>query len=103
VVGADLIVPQHSGKRCREPHLHLAIATYALLLAAATFTINIGHPQNRLIAFLRFIQMEPAHILQYATLFVIGLLVGPRRWLETTPIRRGLTWPAVGGELGILM
>jgi len=46
--------------------------------------------------------MEPAHIPQYASLFVIGLLAGPRRWLETMPTRRGLTWLAVGAALAIM-
>ena len=72
------------------------IAAYAVLLAAATFVIQIWYPQDRWIGFLGFIQMEPAHIPQYASLFVIGILAGPRRWIETMPTRRGLAWLAVG-------
>jgi glucans biosynthesis protein C len=96
-------VPQDTGKRYREPPSHLAIATYALLLAAATFVIRIWYPQDRWIAFLGFMQMEPAHIPQYASLFVIGLFAGPRRWLETMPARRGLIWLAIGGGLAIMI
>jgi glucans biosynthesis protein C len=91
-----------TGKRYHEPPSHLAIAAYALLLAAATFVIRISYPQNRWIGFLGFIQMEPAHIPQYASLFVIGLFAGPRRWLETMPTRRGLIWLAIGGGLAIM-
>jgi len=47
--------------------------------------IRIWYPQDHWIAFLGFVQMEPAHIPQYASLFVIGLFAGPRRWLETMP------------------
>ena len=97
------IVPPDSGRRWREPPSHLAIATYAVLLAAATFTIRVWYPQDRWIAFLGFIQMEPAHLPQYASLFVIGLFAGPRRWLETIPIRRGLIWLAIGAALAIFV
>lgn len=96
-------VAQDTGKLWREPPTHLAIATYALLLAAATFVIRIWYPQDRWIAFLGFIQMEPAHIPQYVSLFVIGLFAGPRRWLETVRARRGLTWLAIGGGLAIMI
>src|SRR5215469_3278818 len=54
------------------------------------------------IAFLGFVQTEPAHIPQYASLFLIGLFAGPRRWLETMPTRRGLIWLAIGGGLAIM-
>ena len=84
------------GSAARNPPTHGAIAAYAVLLAAATFVIRIWYPQDRWIGFLGFIQMEPAHIPQYASLFVIGILAGPRRWIETMPTRRGLAWLAVG-------
>jgi glucans biosynthesis protein C len=96
-------VPRDTGELCPKPPSHLAIASYALLLAAATFLIRIRYPQNHWVAFLGFIQMEPAHIPQYASLFAIGLFAGPRRWLETMPAGRGLTWLGIGGGLAIIM
>lgn len=97
-----MVVLPDDGKLWHEPPSHLAIATYALLLAATTFIIRIWYPQNRWIAFLHFIQTEPAHLPQYLSLFVIGLLAGPRRWLETMPTRRGLVWFAIGAGLALL-
>jgi len=96
-------VPQDNGKRCREPPSNLAITAYAVLLATATFVIRIWYPQDRWIAFLGFVQMEPAHIPQYASLFVIGLFAGRRRWLDTMPTRRGLMWLSIGGGLAIVI
>ena len=96
------IMPQDNGKFWLKPPSHLAIAAYAVLLTAATFVIRIWYPQNRWIAFLHFIQMEPAHLPQYASLFVIGVFAGPRRWLETMPTRRGLVWLAIGAGLALL-
>jgi glucan biosynthesis protein C len=84
-----------------DPPSHRAIAAYAVALAAATFVIRIPYPQDRWIGFLGFIQMEPAHIAQYASLFALGVVAGPRHWLQTMPARRGLAWLAVGGGLAI--
>lgn len=98
-----LFVPRDSAERWREPPSHLAIASYALLLATATFIIRIWYPQDRWIAFLGFIQMEPAHLPQYASLFMLGVFAGPRRWLETMPAQRGLAWFAAGAGLAIMM
>jgi peptidoglycan/LPS O-acetylase OafA/YrhL len=95
-------IPADRGSAARNPPTHGIIAAYAVLLAAATFVIRIWYPQDRWIGFLGFIQMEPAHIPQYASLFVIGLLAGPRRWIETMPTQRGLAWLAVGVALAAL-
>ena len=94
-------VAKDRGLVARNPPSHGAIAAYAVLLAGATFVIRTWYPQNRWIGFLGFIQMEPVHIAQYASLFVIGLFAGPRRWLETMPTRRGLVWLPIGAGLAI--
>jgi len=78
---------------------NLAIAGYALALAIATAAIRVWYPMDRWIAFLGFIQMEPAHLPQYLSLFAIGLYAGPRRWIETMPRGRGFLWLAIGTTL----
>lgn len=95
------LVPSDSGVAMHDPPSHRAIAGYAVLLAVTTFIIRIWYPQDRWVGFIGFIQMEPAHIPQYASLFAIGLFAGPRRWLETMPARRGLVWLAIGAGLAI--
>jgi glucans biosynthesis protein C len=97
-----LIIPKDEGTMFRDPPSHAAIAAYAILLAAASFVVRIWYPQNHWIFLLGFIQMEPAHLPQYASLFAIGLFAGPRRWLETMPARRGLVWLAIGVVLAII-
>lgn len=89
------------GAVARDPPSHAAIAGYAVLLAAATWAIRIWYPQDRWIGFLGFIQMEPAHFPQYASLFAIGVFAGPRSWLETMPAGRGLIWLAIGGGIAL--
>lgn len=80
-----------------------AIFGYAVALAVASYLIRIPYPINRWIAFLGFWQMEPAHLPQYASLFVIGLIAGRGRWIETMPRARGLAWLAVGVALALLL
>jgi hypothetical protein len=80
------------GTPAMEPPSHGTIAAYAAPLAAATFVIRIWYPQDRWIGFLGYIQMEPAHLPQYASLFVIGVLAWPRRWIGSKPCRRGADW-----------
>ncbi|HML08277.1 MAG TPA: acyltransferase [Xanthobacteraceae bacterium] len=96
------LLPRDRGLAAKSPPSHAAIAGYAVLLAATTFVIRIWYPQNRWIGFLGFIQMEPAHIAQYASLFAIGIFAGPRRWLDTIPRRRGLVWLAIGAGLALV-
>jgi len=78
---------------------NLAIACYAVVLAAVTWTVRVWYPQDLWVAFLGFIQVEPAHWPQYASLFVLGLCAGRNAWLESMPTRRGLGWLMVGGTL----
>lgn len=85
------------------PPTSLAIFAYAVALAVATMLIRVWFPVNDWIGFLGFIQMEPAHLPQYASLFVIGVLAGRGRWIETMPAARGLAWLGVGGGLALLL
>ncbi len=85
------------------PPSSLAIIVYAVALAAVSYAIRLVFPVNAWIAFLGFIQMEPAHLPQYASLFVIGLIAGRGRWIETMPRRQGLVWLAWGVGLSVFL
>jgi len=100
--GLRAVLPRRSDAAVGNPPSNTAITCYAVLLSAATFIIRIWYPQDRWIAFLGFIQMEPAHIAQYASLFAIGVYAGPRRWIETMPARRGMAWLAIGIGLAVV-
>ncbi|HUK81592.1 MAG TPA: acyltransferase [Verrucomicrobiae bacterium] len=94
-----LVAPGRAAKQpvvAPAPPSNRAILAYAVALAVATYVIQFWYPQDRWIAFLGFIQMEPKHWPQYGSLFVIGLVAGRGRWIETMPRRRGLAWLAIG-------
>jgi peptidoglycan/LPS O-acetylase OafA/YrhL len=84
------------------PPRDAAIVAYAIGLTLVTVVIRQWYPQDTWIGLFRFIQMEPAHIAQYASLFAIGCYAGPKGWIATMPTRRGLAWLAVGCALAAL-
>jgi glucan biosynthesis protein C len=79
-----------------------AIAAFALAVSAAMVLIRHWFPVDHWIAFLGFIQMEPAYLPQYLAFFVIGIHAGPRRWMESMPRRRGFAWLTLGAAMVIL-
>ena len=76
------------------------IIAYILVLGLVTYLVrqSWGFPINRWIRFLGFIQMEPAHIPQYASLFVIGILAYRWSCLPSVTTPRNMLWfvPAIG-------
>jgi len=76
---------------------HLAIAVYTLCLALATIVVRHWYPIVRWVFI--GVPAELAHLPQYASLFVFGLLAYRHRWLEDIPPRIGRVWLAVGLSL----
>lgn len=74
----------------------LALFIYAVLLAGASGLIRFPYGVDHWVAFLGFIQMEPAHIPQYLSLFVFGTMAHRRGWLTTMPAARGYRWLGIG-------
>jgi surface polysaccharide O-acyltransferase-like enzyme len=94
------------GLRVRVPRIpvpgHRAIFGYALLLAGVTVIVRAaGFSVDRWVTVLGVIPVEVAHLPQYASLFVIGLLAARGRWLSDFPTRTGTFWLAVGLALSV--
>ncbi|HEU4965372.1 MAG TPA: acyltransferase family protein [Bacilli bacterium] len=84
-----------------RPPTNGAILLYALVLAVVTFVVRIEYPIDRWAGFLGFIQTEFAHLPQYASLFVLGVMAYRRNWFENIPARTGYLWLAVGVVLAL--
>jgi peptidoglycan/LPS O-acetylase OafA/YrhL len=82
-------------------HRHLVV--FALLLAAATFIVRIWYPIDWWVGILGFIQSEPAHLPQYASLYVLGLAAAGKGWLKSMPTSLGRTWLVVALTLAAIM
>jgi glucan biosynthesis protein C len=80
-----------------------AVALYVLALAVVGSLVRIPFPQDRWIDPLGLIPTEPAHLPQYASLFVIGLIAGRGRWFETIRPGLGARWFAVGVVAFLMM
>jgi glucans biosynthesis protein C len=87
------ISPSLLSSRKRIIRLDTIIA-YTLLLGLVTSIMRTvaGFPMDRWIGFLGFIQMEPAHIPQYLSLFVIGVLAYRWFFLESISRPRNIYW-----------
>lgn len=74
-----------------------------LFIAALGFVTDLmrtswGFPIDRWIFFLGFVQMEPAHLPQYLSLFVLGILAYRRSFLDALTRPRNMLWfiPGLG-------
>lgn len=80
----------------REAPSDLALLAYALGLAGVSYLVRLSWPIDRWLGFLGFIQMEPAHLPQYASLFFLGFLAYRQNWALTMPTARGQRWLLIG-------
>lgn len=92
-------VPSLSITTTRHARLYIIIP-YILVLGVITHLLRTawGFPTDRWIAFLGFIQMEPAHIPQYLSLFIFGILAYRWSFLESITTPRNILWlvPGIG-------
>lgn len=80
----------------------LIIVLFAVTLSLLTFAVRIWYPIDRWVGFLGFIQAEYAHVPQYASFFVIGILAYRKNWVHNLPKSSGKTWFAIGLSLAAL-
>ncbi|MFB0519188.1 MAG: acyltransferase family protein [Acidobacteriota bacterium] len=75
---------------------HRAILGYTLTLAVVTAVVRIWYPINSWERVLRLVPAEFAHLPQYLSLFVIGIVAYRRDWLRRLPTTTGMTWLGIG-------
>jgi len=75
---------------------HGAIVAYTIGLAVATFLVRVAFPVDRWVDVAPLLRVEPAHVPQYATFFVLGILASRGDWLRRLPSRTSMPWFALG-------
>ncbi|MEM7650390.1 MAG: acyltransferase family protein [Cyanobacteria bacterium P01_A01_bin.70] len=95
-------VAQRRSARFMPPPGHRLIVTYWLSLSLITFLVRIHYPIDRWVNLLGWVPAELAHLPQYGSLFVLGIVAYRHRWLRQMPTARGLTWLWVGVGAGLL-
>lgn len=73
-----------------------AILVYAVALGVVGALVRIWYPQDAWVRIGWLIPAEPAHLPQYASLFLIGLVAGRGGWFKDLADAVGLRWFAVG-------
>ncbi|MBE9139200.1 acyltransferase family protein [Nodosilinea sp. LEGE 07088] len=85
-----------------QPPGHGSILIYWLGLSIITFLVRINYPIDRWIDVLGVLPTEMAHLPQYVSLFVLGIMAYRQNWVGRMPISRGLIWLGVGLGAGFL-
>jgi hypothetical protein len=75
---------------------NLAILGYVVALALVTFVVRIDYPIDRWVPVLGIMPAEIAHLPQYGSMFVIGLVAYRGDWLRKMPTRTGMLWLVIG-------
>ncbi len=72
------------------------VLVYTLALAVADVLVRAVFPQDVWVRILWLVPAEPAHMPQYVSLFVIGIVAGRGHWFTELPSAIGKRWFAVG-------
>jgi fucose 4-O-acetylase-like acetyltransferase len=84
------------GERPIAPPSHRTLLLYTLALAGITFLVRIEYPIDRWVELLGVIPAEIAHLPQYLSLFIIGIVAYRNNWLRTMPTGSGMIWLGIG-------
>jgi glucans biosynthesis protein C len=78
------------------PPNHGRIVVYTLGLAVISFLVRTVFPIDRWVYLAPFIRAELAHVPQYLSLFVLGIVAYRRDWFGQLPTAVGMVWLRVG-------
>ncbi|MHA1549631.1 MAG: acyltransferase family protein [Alphaproteobacteria bacterium] len=74
----------------------LSILAFVIALAVVGALVRSAYPQDVWVRIFWIIPAEPAHLPQYFSMFVIGIVAGRQRWLEELPTAVGIRWLFIG-------
>lgn len=85
-----------SPTRAYRPPGDREILLYTLALAIIDVLVRTVFPQDAWIRILGLVPAEPAHMPQYVSLFVIGIVAGRGQWFTRLPSAVGVRWFVIG-------
>ncbi|MEM9905587.1 MAG: acyltransferase family protein [Cyanobacteria bacterium P01_D01_bin.44] len=80
----------------RQVPSQAAMLAYLVGLTAVTFIVRIDYPIDRWVNIFGFLPAEVAHLPQYSSLFVLGIMAYRHHWLERMATSQGFTWLGIG-------
>lgn len=75
---------------------HRAILGFTIALAIVSFLVRIWFSIDEWVDLAPFVWVEPAHLPQYLSMFIFGIMAAKGDWLRQMPARTGFTWLTVG-------
>ncbi|MEM7066414.1 MAG: acyltransferase family protein [Cyanobacteria bacterium P01_B01_bin.77] len=72
------------------------MVAYLLSLTSITFLVRIKYPIDRWVQLFGCVPTEVAHLPQYASLFVIGIMAARCSWLRQITKTQGFLWLGIG-------
>jgi fucose 4-O-acetylase-like acetyltransferase len=78
------------------PPGHRQLLGYALGLAVVAFIVRLAFPIDRWVEPAPFVRAELAHVPQYLSLFIFGIMAYRRDWLRQLPAKTGMVWLTIG-------
>ncbi|MGF1480419.1 MAG: acyltransferase family protein [Cyanophyceae cyanobacterium] len=81
---------------------HQTILVYLLSLTVVTFIVRIQYPIDQWVNLFGILPTEVAHLPQYVSLFMLGIVAYRRRWLEGMARWRGYIWLGIGLSAALL-
>ena len=85
-----------SGTRTFAPPSNRAVLIYALALGLVGALVRTRYPQDVWVNILGVVPAELAHLPQYVSLFVIGIVAGRNGWFTRIAPAIGKLWLAIG-------
>jgi peptidoglycan/LPS O-acetylase OafA/YrhL len=75
---------------------HRAIIAFVVALALVTWLVRGWYPIDEWVPLLFIVAAEPAHLPQYVSLFVLGIIAYRGDWLRRWSVRLGAIWLSIG-------
>lgn len=83
-------------QRSLPPPGHAAILTFAAALIVITWVVRWWFPVDTWVPLFFVLPTEPANVVQYVSLFILGILAFRNDWFQRTARSVGLMWLVIG-------
>jgi peptidoglycan/LPS O-acetylase OafA/YrhL len=88
--------PGGTARRLRRPPTNAAILGFVVALALATWVVRWWFPVDEWVPLLFVLTAEPANLIQYVSLFTLGIVASRNDWFRRLPTATGMVWLGIG-------
>ncbi|MFT4416677.1 acyltransferase family protein [Fredinandcohnia humi] len=81
---------------------HLSLVSFVVIVSIITYIVRIKYPIDHWMGLLGIIQTELAHLPQYVSFVLVGLIAARNKWVQNIPRKVGVLWLLIGTVLSTL-